>query len=207
MPDLARPANAADPTDPGRRPGDQRRRGGRCFPPNCFEMERSVSEGGRGGAGGSQLSTPSFASSDPSRGCRRDSPIASAPADQTPDCLSSRLVPCHGGPCSGPRRSVSAFQPRPKQPTIRRYQRDHLGELIHIDKKLARIQVIGHRITGNRRQCAPGAGWEFVYVAVDDASRLAYAEVLANERSPTAVAFLRRLSLGTPATASESLTS
>jgi transposase InsO family protein len=81
----------------------------------------------------------------------------------------------------------------PKQP-VHRYQRDQPGELVHIDtKKLGRIKVIGHRITGNRRQCAPGAGWEFVHVAVDDASRLAYAEVLANERPPTAVAFLRRL--------------
>jgi transposase InsO family protein len=81
----------------------------------------------------------------------------------------------------------------PKQPVVR-YQRDHPGELIHIDiKKLGRIQVVGHRITGNRRQRARRAGWEFVHVAVDDASRLAYAEVLANERSPTAVAFLRRL--------------
>lgn len=49
---------------------------------------------------------------------------------------------------------------------------------------LGRIKVIGHRITGNRRQCAPGAGWEFVHVAIDDASRMAYAEVLPNERSP-----------------------
>ena len=81
----------------------------------------------------------------------------------------------------------------PKQP-LHRYQRDHPGELIHIDiKKLGRIQIIGHRITGNRRQRGRGAGWEFVHVAVDDASRLAYAEVLANERSPTAAAFLRRL--------------
>lgn len=81
----------------------------------------------------------------------------------------------------------------PKQP-VRRYQRDRPGELIHIDtKKLGRIQVIGHRITGNRRQRGRSAGWEFVHVAVDDASRLAYAEVLANQRSPTAAAFLRRL--------------
>jgi transposase InsO family protein len=81
----------------------------------------------------------------------------------------------------------------PKEP-VHRYQRDHPGELIHIDtKKLARIQVIGHRITGNRRMRTRGVGWEFVHVAVDDASRLAYAEVLANERSPTAAAFLRRL--------------
>src|ERR1022692_2604912 len=81
----------------------------------------------------------------------------------------------------------------PKEP-VHRYQRDHPGELIHIDiKKLGRIKLIGHRITGNRRQRARGAGWEFLHVAVDDASRLAYAEVLANERSPTAVVFLRHL--------------
>ena len=80
-----------------------------------------------------------------------------------------------------------------KEPVFR-YQRDQPGELIHIDiKKLGRIQVVGHRITGNRRQRGRRAGWEFVHVAVDDASRLAYAEVLANERSPTAAAFLRRL--------------
>ena len=81
----------------------------------------------------------------------------------------------------------------PKQPFVR-YQRDRPGELVHIDiKKQGRIQLVGHRITGNRRLRARGAGWEFVHVAVDDASRLAYAEVLANERSPAAVAFLRRL--------------
>ena len=80
----------------------------------------------------------------------------------------------------------------PKEPVVR-YQRDCPGELIHVDiKKLGRIKVVGHRITGNRRQCAPGAGWEFVHVAIDDASRMAYAEVLTNERSPSSTGFLRR---------------
>jgi transposase InsO family protein len=80
----------------------------------------------------------------------------------------------------------------PKEPILR-YQRDRPGELIHFDvKKLGKIKVIGHRITGNRRQCAPGVGWEFVHVAIDDASRAAYAEVLPNERSLSAVAFLKR---------------
>jgi transposase InsO family protein len=92
------------------------------------------------------------------------------------------------------REGLSRLKNLDPKPTVRRYQRDLPGELVHIDtKKLGRIQVIGHRITGNRRQRARGAGWEFVHVAVDDASRLAYAEVLANERSPTAAAFLRRL--------------
>jgi hypothetical protein len=70
------------------------------------------------------------------------------------------------------------------------------GELIHIDvKKLARIAGgAGHRITGNRGpgQRARGAGWEFVHVCVDDATRLAYVEVLADEKAKTAIAFLRK---------------
>jgi len=50
---------------------------------------------------------------------------------------------------------------------------------LHLDvKKLGRIGRVGHRITGNRRAQVRGIGWEFVHVAVDDASRLAYVEVL-----------------------------
>ena len=80
-----------------------------------------------------------------------------------------------------------------------RYERKRAGELVHVDvKKLGRILRPGHRVTGNRRDRftdARGygvAGWEFVHVCVDDATRLAYAEVLPDERGPTAVAFLRR---------------
>jgi transposase InsO family protein len=80
----------------------------------------------------------------------------------------------------------------PPQPVIR-YQRDHPGELIHVDiKKLGRIGRVGHRIHGDRTTRVRGIGWEFVHVAIDDASRLAYAEVLPNERSPCSTAFLRR---------------
>jgi len=80
----------------------------------------------------------------------------------------------------------------PKEP-VRRYQREHAGELLHFDiKKLGRIRGVGHRITGDRIQRARGIGWEFVHVAIDDASRLAYAEVLKNERTACATAFLRR---------------
>ncbi len=77
----------------------------------------------------------------------------------------------------------------------RRYERSRPGELIHIDvKKLARIEQMGHRITGDRLRYkrARGVGWEFVHIAIDDATRLAYAEVLADERAETAVGFLRR---------------
>jgi len=78
------------------------------------------------------------------------------------------------------------------EPT-RRYERQRPGELLHIDvKKLGRIRGIGHRITGDRSRRARGVGWEFVHVAVDDASRLAYAEVLPRERKENALGFLLR---------------
>jgi transposase InsO family protein len=83
-----------------------------------------------------------------------------------------------------------------------RYERSRPGELIHIDiKKLGRILKPGHRVTGNRRgqsrvsqngKRAGAAGWEFVHVAIDDHTRLAYAEVLTDEKGPTAVGFLER---------------
>jgi transposase InsO family protein len=75
-----------------------------------------------------------------------------------------------------------------------RYERALPGELIHIDvKKLVRIEKgAGHRMTGKRTKHARGAGWEFVHVCVDDATRLAYVEVLADEKATTAIGFLRR---------------
>jgi transposase InsO family protein len=80
----------------------------------------------------------------------------------------------------------------PKEPVVR-YQRERPGELIHVDiKKLGRIGRVGHRIHGDRTSRVRGIGWEFVHVAIDDASRLAYAEVLPNERSPSSTGFLRR---------------
>lgn len=75
---------------------------------------------------------------------------------------------------------------------IVRYQRDHPGELIHIDtKKLGRIARPSHRVPGNRRDAVRGAGWEYLHVAVDDASRLAYTEAMASGRKAEA-AFLTR---------------
>lgn len=79
------------------------------------------------------------------------------------------------------------------QGPARRYERRHPGEIIHIDvKKLARIKVLGHRAHGDRSKRSRGAGWEYVHVAIDDASRLAYAEVLSDERAQSAVGFLER---------------
>jgi transposase InsO family protein len=77
-----------------------------------------------------------------------------------------------------------------------RYQRARPGELVHIDtKKLGRIAGIGHRITGRRSGMANrhrGIGWEYLHVAVDDASRLALTEILPDERAASAIAFLER---------------
>ena len=85
---------------------------------------------------------------------------------------------------------LAALDPKPE---IVRYQRDQPGELIHLDiKKLGRIDGIGHRITGDRRGRKRGIGWDFLHVCVDDASRLAYTEILPDERKESAVAFLER---------------
>ena len=75
-----------------------------------------------------------------------------------------------------------------------RYCRRHPGELIHVDvKKLARFNHPGHRVTGTRTGARNyRVGWEFVHVAVDDCSRLAYVEVLTDERGPTTVGFYQR---------------
>jgi transposase InsO family protein len=84
----------------------------------------------------------------------------------------------------------------PAEP-VRRYEHEHPGDLIHIDiKKLGRIDGIGHRITGdrrgqsNRRSRGEGLGWEFVHVCIDDASRIAFSQVMKNEKKGSAVAFL-----------------
>jgi len=94
---------------------------------------------------------------------------------------------------------LSRLEP-PEPPN--RYQRARPGELVHIDiKKLGRIRGAGHRVTGSRASQRKTrrngrrvgvAGWEFVHVCVDDATRLAYVEVLADEKAGSAVAFLRR---------------
>jgi hypothetical protein len=85
---------------------------------------------------------------------------------------------------------LKSFEPRPP---VQRYERLHPGELLHLDiKKLGRIGGVGHRITGDRRRRARGIGWEYVHVAVDDASRLGYVEVLRDERGPSVAQFLWR---------------
>ena len=85
---------------------------------------------------------------------------------------------------------LAALEPKP---AVVRYERARPGELVHVDtKKLGRIEAVGHRITGDRGDRQRVAGWEAVHVCIDDASRLAYGEVLPDERKTSAVPFLER---------------
>ena len=87
---------------------------------------------------------------------------------------------------------LSALEPA--EP-IRRYEREHPGELIHLDiKKLGRIGSVGHRITGRQTGVVNrhlGIGWEYVHVCIDDASRVAFVEVMADQRKEIAITFLK----------------
>ncbi len=80
----------------------------------------------------------------------------------------------------------------PPEPVIR-YEREHPGELIHLDiKKLGRFEAEGHRVTGDRQAGrSRGAGWEFVHVCIDDASRLAFSQIHPDETKESAVPFLK----------------
>jgi transposase InsO family protein len=85
---------------------------------------------------------------------------------------------------------LSALEPAAP---VRRYERKHPGELIHIDiKKLGKFNEIGHRITGDRRgHSSRGVGWEYVHVSIDDHSRVAFAKIRSDEKKRSAVAFLK----------------
>ena len=83
---------------------------------------------------------------------------------------------------------LAALEPRP---AVIRYQRAGPGELLHVDtKKLGRIDGVGHRITGDRSAPRRHSGWKILHVAIDDAARLAYSEILPDERKASAIAFL-----------------
>jgi transposase InsO family protein len=91
------------------------------------------------------------------------------------------------------RRQGLVTHPGKPEPVVR-YEHEHPGDLVHLDtKKLGRIVGgPGHRATGDRTRRSPGAGWEVLHVAIDDASRLVYAELLADETGETTAAFTLR---------------
>ncbi len=85
---------------------------------------------------------------------------------------------------------VRDLEPRPVFP---RYEHAAPGDLLHLDiKKLGRIVRPSHRVTGNRRDSASGAGWEYVHVAIDDHSRIAFSALHPNEKADSTVAFLHQ---------------
>jgi transposase InsO family protein len=96
----------------------------------------------------------------------------------------SRILQRHG------LNSLTSLDP---SPAVVRYEREHPGELLHIDiKKLGRIVRPGHRVTGNPKDHVSGAGWEYVHVAIDDASRIAYAEIMPDEKHQSVEIFLKK---------------
>jgi transposase InsO family protein len=100
-----------------------------------------------------------------------------------------------------PRSTVSAWlrrlglsrPPTPPPVPVQRYEWPAPGDLLHVDiKPLGRIDGVGHRMHGDHSRRARGIGWEYVHVAIDDHSRVAYVEVLVDQLGPTCAAFLPR---------------
>ncbi len=91
-------------------------------------------------------------------------------------------------------RILRGYRPGPPPAPVVRYEREHPGELLHFDtKKLGRIEAVGHRITGDRRDHVRGAGWEFLHVCIDDHSRFSHAAIRPDERKHTATDFLQQV--------------
>jgi len=89
---------------------------------------------------------------------------------------------------------ASRLVTRPAREEVVRYERSRPGEFLHVDvKKLSRIVRPGHRVTGDRSSRVQGAGWQHVFVAIDDHSRLGFASVYPNETAESAAAFLPEL--------------
>jgi transposase InsO family protein len=83
--------------------------------------------------------------------------------------------------------------PKPERDPVIRYERERPGELLHVDtKRLNRFWHVGKRILGDGKRRSTGAGWQFLHVAIDDHSRLAYAEILPSEDGEACAAFLAR---------------
>lgn len=91
------------------------------------------------------------------------------------------------------RLGLNRFGQWDPKPQVFRYERQSPGDLLHLDiKRLGRFNRVGHRITGDHSVSSRGAGWDYAHVCVDDHSRLAYVELLEDQKGSTAVGFLRR---------------
>jgi len=117
---------------------------------------------------------------------RRQRQSMAAIAQQTKISLSSVARICRANGMN--RLQLIDAEPVP----IVRYERKYPGEMLHLDtKKLGRFSEVGHRMTGTRT-FGKGGGWEYMHVAIDDFSRVTYAELLADEQAATAAKFLER---------------
>jgi transposase-like protein len=103
------------------------------------------------------------------------------------------------------RHGCSRLKPRQPREVVR-YERERPGELLHVDvKKLGRIIRPGHRVTGDRAKRAKGkAGWQYVFAAIDDATRLGFARIYPEETADSALAFLAPAIASTRVTGSAS---
>lgn len=89
------------------------------------------------------------------------------------------------------RAGLSRLRDLEPAPVIQRYEHEAPGDLVHLDtKKLGRIRRMGHRATGDRRDTVDGAGWEFLFVAVDDHARIGFTDMYPDETQASAVQFL-----------------
>ena len=90
------------------------------------------------------------------------------------------------------RLKLSRVRDLEPKPPVQRYEHARAGDLLHLDiKKLGRIVRPSHRVTGDRRDSVEGAGWEYVHVAIDDHSRIAFSAIYSNEKQASVLAFLR----------------
>src|ERR1035438_922037 len=99
---------------------------------------------------------------------------------------SSSAGPPSAASCAGMHRLRSLDPP----PPVIRYEHKHPGDLVHFDiKRLARIRRPGHRVTGDRRKESRGVGWEYLHIAIDDHSRIAFSAILPDQSHQSAMRF------------------
>ena len=91
------------------------------------------------------------------------------------------------------RLKLSRMRDLEPRPPVQRYEHAAAGDLLHLDiKKLGRIVRPSHRVTGDRRDSMDGAGWEYVHVAIDDHSRIAFSAIYPDEKADSTVSFLHQ---------------
>jgi hypothetical protein len=146
-----------------------------------LEVARAMAAGRGRGATGSLEPSPANAAAAAAGSAAADSPAPAA--RRSSRAIAEALgLPLATVGAELRRLGLNRLPPREPPPPVHRYERARPGELVHVDtKKLGRFWRPGHRIPGSRHHRNPGAGWEVLSVAIDDATRLLYAEVLADE--------------------------